>query len=142
MYRQTERYFCVLRDDFLYMCERDFLFVCRRGLLRILQRDSATRARNARTEAARTKNTDRIFELLLRVLLILQDPRRDLICMLGYALAPGNPHASEDYASRACAFRWETSAGRREAGRRREARRNSCKHFTLRLAVYCRASVG
>lgn len=47
------------------------------------------------------KNTDRIFELLLRMLLILQDPRRDLICMLGYALAPENSHAYGNYA-RAC----------------------------------------
>jgi len=43
------------------------------------------------TLCERTGNTDRIFELLLRVLLILQDPRRDLICMPGYALAPGEP---------------------------------------------------
>ena len=62
----------------------------------------------------RAKNTDGTFELLIRMLLILQDPRRDLICMLGYALAPRNPHAFEDYA-RAC-----VPMGKGEARGRRE----------------------
>lgn len=72
----------------------------------------------------------------LRMFLILQNPRRDLICMLGYALAPGNPHAFEDYA-RACVpmGNGEARDGRNGKGR------NSCKHFTLRLAVLA-AGVG
>lgn len=65
------------------------------------------------------------------MLLILQDPRRDLICMLGYALASGNLHAFEDYA-RVCVPMSTGEAKRRE---RDGKGRNSRKHFTLRLAV-------
>lgn len=55
--------------------------------------------------------------------------------MVGYALAPGNPHASEDYA-RACVPMGKGEAKSQKVDEE-EARldgkgRNSCKHFTLR----------
>lgn len=84
----------------------------------------------------RMKNTDRIFELHLRMLLILQDPRRDLICMLGYALAPGNLHAFEDYA-RVC-VPMGTGEARDGGMGRAETRAN----ISLCGSPCCRASVG